>query len=46
MAGPGFTLYNDIAVGVNWAAERLAVAHLDAAASRTDRSAATDGSAA
>jgi hypothetical protein len=46
MAGPGFTLYNDIAVGVTWAAERLAVAHLDAAAPGTEGSAAADGSAA
>jgi hypothetical protein len=44
MKGRGFTLYNDLAVGVTWAAERLAVAHLDAAASGTDGSAAADGS--
>ena len=46
MAGPGFTLYNDLAVGVIWAAERLAVAHLDGAASGTDGSTDADGSAA
>jgi hypothetical protein len=44
MKGPGFTLYNAVAVGVTWAAERLAVAHLDAAASGTDGSATADGS--
>ncbi|MEO7734895.1 MAG: hypothetical protein ABIY55_28325 [Kofleriaceae bacterium] len=33
MSGPGFTLTNDIAVGVGWAAERLAVVYLDASAS-------------
>lgn len=32
MSGPGFTLYNDLAVGVTWAAERLAIAYLDAKA--------------
>ena len=44
MKGPTFTLYNDLAVGVTWAAERLAVAYLDAAASGADGSAAADGS--
>lgn len=32
MQGRGFDLYNDLAVGVTWAAERLAVAYLDASA--------------
>lgn len=43
MAGPGFTLYNDIAVGVTWAAERLAVAHLEAAASADGEIASAGG---
>lgn len=30
MQGRGFDLYNNLAVGVTWAAERLAVAYLDA----------------
>lgn len=30
MQGPGFNHRNDIAVGVAWAAERIAVAYLDA----------------
>jgi hypothetical protein len=30
--GRGFDLYNNLAVGVTWAAERLAVAYLDASA--------------
>jgi len=33
MQGRGFDLYNNLAVGVTWAAERLAVAYLDANAS-------------
>jgi hypothetical protein len=45
MKGPGFTLYNDLAVGVTWAAERLAIAHLDAAASGANGSATADGAA-
>jgi len=32
MKGPRFTLSNEIAVGVGWAAERIAVAYLDASA--------------
>ena len=32
MQGRGFDLYNNLAVGVTWAAERLAVAYLDASA--------------
>lgn len=32
MEGSGFDLYNDLAVGVSWAAKRLAVAYLDASA--------------
>jgi hypothetical protein len=32
MEGRGFDLYNNLAVGVTWAAERLAVAYLDASA--------------
>jgi hypothetical protein len=32
MEGRGFDLYNNLAVGVTWAAERLAVAYLDATA--------------
>jgi hypothetical protein len=32
MEGCGFDLYNNLAVGVTWAAERLAVAYLDASA--------------
>lgn len=32
MQGHGFDLYNNIAVGVTWAAERLAVAYIDATA--------------
>jgi len=32
MKGPGFTWSNEIAVGVGWAAERIAVAYLDASA--------------
>lgn len=44
MSGPSFTHHNDLAVGVTWAAERLAVAHLDAAASGADGLAAADGS--
>lgn len=35
MQGRGFDLYNDLAVGVTWAAERLAVAYLDASALET-----------
>jgi len=35
MRGPGFDLYNDHAVGVTWAAARLAVAYLDATATGT-----------
>ena len=33
MEGRGFDLYNNLAVGVTWAAERLAIAYLDATAS-------------
>jgi len=33
MRGAGFNFTNDIAVGVSWAAERLAVAYVDASAS-------------
>jgi hypothetical protein len=32
MQGRGFDLYSNLAVGVTWAAERLAVAYLDASA--------------
>lgn len=32
MQGRGFDLYNNLAVGVTWAAERIAVAYLDASA--------------
>jgi hypothetical protein len=32
MQGRGFDLYNNLAVGVTWAAERLAIAYLDAKA--------------
>lgn len=35
MGGRGFDLYNNLAVGVTWAAERLAVAYLDASALET-----------
>lgn len=34
MAGPGIDWRNDLAFGVAWAAERLAIAYLDAMASR------------
>jgi hypothetical protein len=33
LEGPGFNFRNDRASGVSWAAERVAVAHLDASAS-------------
>jgi hypothetical protein len=32
MQGRGFDLYNNLAVGMTWAAERIAVAYLDASA--------------
>jgi len=32
MEGRGFDLYNNLAVGMTWAAERIAVAYLDASA--------------
>jgi len=32
MQGPGFDCRNNIAVGVSWAAKRIAVAHLNASA--------------
>jgi hypothetical protein len=32
MQGSGFDLYNNLAVGVSWAAKQLAVAYLDASA--------------
>lgn len=36
MAGPGFDGSNDLALGVVWAAERLAIAYLDADAATQD----------
>ncbi len=36
MEGPGFDHYNNLAVGVTWAAERLAIAYLDARASQPE----------
>ena len=39
MEGRGFDLYNNLAVGVTWAAERLAIAYLDAEASQADAAA-------
>ena len=44
LRGPGLHPLQDLAVGVTWAAERLAVAHLDGAASGTDGSTDADGS--